>query len=111
MVWHDSWYAILFGRDIVPVISKIHISRNTKQAGRLNCYVKIKGKTLKIGIIQPKTKVNLYDRCGVMLQSVDSNNIGEYAFDGVGRGESYTIISFDSRKQFNAVIQDNVVPK
>ncbi len=95
----------------MPVLSQILISRNTKQAGRFNCYVKIKGKTLKIGTIQPETKVNLYDRCGVILQSTHSNKTGEYTFDGVGKGETYTIIGFDNQKQFNAVIQDNVVPK
>ena len=81
------------------------------QSGRINCFVKIKGQTLKIGAIQPEAKVSLYDRSGVLQQTVYSDQNGAYNFKGCGKSEIYTIVAFDPLKQFNAVVQDNVVAK
>jgi len=93
------------------IINEFILSNASQGSGRLNCFVKIKGRTLKLGKVQPKTKINLYSLSGVLMQTTFSNEFGEYVFCGVGKGETYTIIGFDNQKQFNAVIQDNVVPK
>lgn len=56
-------------------------------------------------------EVKVYSRgTGVLLATTTSNESGHYKiylpFEG-----SYTVISKDPHKKFNAVIQDNVVPK
>lgn len=56
-------------------------------------------------------EVRAYSRSnGILLASTKSGNNGKYKMylpDDV----AYTIVAIDKNKQYNAVIQDNVVPK
>lgn len=70
----------------------------------------ISGRTLELGV--PKSKlVRIYSRnSGSLLKQVKSNADGRYKaylpYDA-----AYLIVAVDSNKVFNAVAQDNVVPK
>lgn len=70
----------------------------------------IAGKILQLGIPVSR-QVRAYSRAnGALLSSTYSDENGHYKmylpFDS-----AYTIVSIDRNKKFNAVIQDNVVPK
>lgn len=55
--------------------------------------------------------VNVYSRSnGVLLASTKSDKNGKYKMY-LPHDTAYTIVSIDPNKQYNAVIQDNVVPK
>lgn len=70
----------------------------------------IAGKTTEIGVPVSRI-VKVYSRTnGMLLVSTRSNRNGEYKIY-VPLDKSYTITSIDSNKKYNAVIQDNVVPK
>lgn len=78
-----------------------------------NCTEKITvilGSTLELGI--PKSKlVRIYSRNnGALIVSTKSNESGVYK-TYLPLDVAYTIVAIDEHKQFNAVIQDNVVPK
>lgn len=77
----------------------------------VNTFVSIKGETKKIGGVYPKVKVILISQDSSERWMQISDNEGNYHFRGVGRKQKYHIIAFDPKGQFNAVIQDNVVPK
>ncbi|ENW95793.1 hypothetical protein [Acinetobacter sp. NIPH 298] len=56
-------------------------------------------------------QVRAYSReNGSLLESTNSDENGQYKMY-LPYGLAYTIVSIDSNKKFNAVIQDNVVPK
>ncbi|MCO8059125.1 hypothetical protein [Acinetobacter towneri] len=56
-------------------------------------------------------QVRAYSRTnGALLESTYSNKDGKYKLY-LPYDSSYTLVAVDSRKTFNAVIQDNVVPK
>ncbi|MEO3355788.1 hypothetical protein [Acinetobacter haemolyticus] len=56
-------------------------------------------------------QVRAYSRTsGALLESTYSNKDGKYKMY-LPLDTAYTIVSIDSNKNFNAVIQDNVVPK
>ena len=70
----------------------------------------IAGTTFELG--RPVSRpVRFYSRAnGALLVSTQSNEFGEYkAYLPIDM--AYTIISIDPNDRFNAVIQDNVVPK
>lgn len=72
---------------------------------------KIKGKTLKNGTVI-QSIVRCYDKAsGVLLLQTTSDNEGKYSFSGLSKHSKYCVVSHDPASQFNAVIQDNVVPK
>ena len=70
----------------------------------------ISGHTLELG--KPVSRpVRVYSRpSGVLLATSHSNQQGFYKIY-IPKDVAYTIISIDPNKKFNAVIQDNVVPK
>ncbi|UNT60688.1 hypothetical protein [Acinetobacter towneri] len=75
-------------------------------------YGKIKGTTKQQGAIYPFCKVSLFDkRTAKLIAETTSSENGEYIFSGVPHGMIFFVMAFDNKKQFNAVIQDNVVPK
>ena len=70
----------------------------------------ISGTVFELGIPVSRD-VKVYSRSnGVLLATTTSDESGHYKiylpYDG-----AYTVISKDPHKKFNAVIQDNVVPK
>ena len=70
----------------------------------------IAGKTLEMGV--PKSKlVRIYSRAnGSLIASTKSDENGVYKVY-MPLDLAHTIVAIDEHKQFNAVIQDNVVPK
>ena len=72
----------------------------------------IKGSTKKLGQQYQDATVVLYNKANlqpVAVRKPDQN--GSYQFLGLNTDLKTFIVAFDSKKQFNAVIQDNVVPK
>lgn len=90
---------MILAKSLIPAItvsSKLHV---------------LAGTTMKLGQPFKKCEVRVYDRAtGVLLNSTNSNELAGYKIY-VPYAPAYTIIAIDPMKQFNAVIQDNVVPK
>ncbi|MNE89280.1 hypothetical protein D3C80_1866770 [compost metagenome] len=56
--------------------------------------------------------MRIYEKSsGRLIDQKYSNTNGDYKFINLKIGIKYTIIGFDPKSEFNAVIQDNVVPK
>lgn len=71
---------------------------------------KVVGKTTELGVPVSRL-VRAYSRAnGALLASTKSDKNGKYKLY-LPYDVSYTIISIDIHKKFNAVVQDNVVPK
>lgn len=71
----------------------------------------IAGTVMKQGV-PDASMVRCYEKAsGLMVAQVRSAEDGTYQFFGLSENYKYFIVSFDSFLQFNAVIQDNVVPK
>lgn len=71
----------------------------------------IKGKVTKIGIEYPCV-VSLHDRSSRQLIEAKKTDLqGNYIFENLAFGFVFLLIATDPVKKFNAVIQDNVVPK
>ena len=73
----------------------------------------IEGMVKKLGFaFSYPCQVFLLDRSNMqVIRKTLSDNHGKYRFEGLRQNYEYTIVATDPRKQFNAVIQDNVVPK
>ena len=57
-------------------------------------------------------RVRLFERkSGQLMAEVATDNQGHYAFYNLNDEERFFIVAHHPRLQFNAVIQDNVVPK
>ncbi|AYO54391.1 hypothetical protein [Acinetobacter wuhouensis] len=70
----------------------------------------VAGRTIERGTPVSR-QVRVYGRSnGALLGSTYSNKSGDYKFY-LPLDIAYTIVSIDLNRQFNAVIQDNVVPK
>lgn len=73
---------------------------------------KIQGSVKKLGQQYQNATVALYNKANLQLIAVrkpDQN--GNYQFLGLNTDLKTFIVAFDKNQQFNAVIQDNVVPK
>lgn len=73
---------------------------------------KIQGSVKKIGNQYKDAIVVLYNKANlqpIAVRKPDEN--GNYKFLGLNTDLKTFIIAFDKKQQFNAVIQDNVVPK
>ncbi|MFW1742891.1 hypothetical protein [Acinetobacter johnsonii] len=73
---------------------------------------KIKGSTKKLGQQYQDATVVLYNKANLLpiaVRKPDQN--GDYQFLGLNTDLKTFIVAFDQKRQFNAVIQDNVVPK
>jgi hypothetical protein len=56
--------------------------------------------------------VVLYERGSMqVLRKTVSDSNGAYKFQGLVMAMRFLVVALDPRKQYNAVIQDNVVPK
>jgi hypothetical protein len=70
----------------------------------------IKGEVKKQGLPTP-CRVRLYERVtGQILRDIATDATGNYEFDHLVN-IAYYVTAFDPKRQFNAVIQDNVRPK
>jgi len=73
---------------------------------------KIQGSTKKLGQQYQDALVVLYNKANlqpIAVRKPDQN--GNYSFLGLNTDLKTFIVAFDQKRQFNAVIQDNVVPK
>ncbi|MEV4847995.1 hypothetical protein [Acinetobacter lwoffii] len=73
---------------------------------------KVKGSVKKLSAQYRDATVALYSKANlqpILVRRPDQN--GDYQFLGLNTDLNTFIIAFDKKQQFNAVIQDNVVPK
>ena len=85
-------------------------SNNENNAGGLNTFAKISGITLRVN--NPfQAIVYLFNPTSKQAFSTISGADGTYSFKGLPKGQSFLVFAQDLSKQYNAVIQDNVVPK
>ena len=73
---------------------------------------KISGTTKKLGMQYQDATVVLYNKANlqpIAVRKPDQN--GDYQFLGLNTDLKTYIVAFDRKQQYNAVIQDNVVPK
>lgn len=96
-----------------PCSRKVLPSTSLLQAiamGRI--IAKIKGSTKKLGQQYQDATLVLYNKVNlqpIAVRKPDQN--GNYQFLGLNTDLKTFIVAFDKKQQFNAVIQDNVVPK
>jgi len=70
----------------------------------------IKGKVSELGISLP-CRVRLFEKnSGKLIADIATNTNGDYEFDHLNAITCF-IVAHHPTSQFNAVIQDNVVPK
>ena len=73
---------------------------------------KIKGSVKKLGINYRNSTVILYSKINSQPITACKPNIdGDYEFLGLNTDLKTFVVAFDRNQQYNAVIQDNVVPK
>lgn len=85
---------------------KTHVTSNSSLILR-----RIKGSIKKLGANYAHQKVCLYSRTNNQLIAITtSDESGNYAFRVSSAAPVY-IVALDHQQQFNAVVQDNVVPK
>ena len=73
---------------------------------------KISGSTKKLGNTYNHAIVALYNKANLLPIAVckpDQN--GNYQFLGLNTDLKTFVVAFDQKQQYNAVIQDNLVPK
>ena len=80
--------------------------------GNSQTIAKIKGGAKKLGDAYQNATVVLYNKANlqpIAIRKPDQN--GDYRFLGLNTDLKTFVVAFDQNQQFNAVIQDNVVPK
>lgn len=80
--------------------------------GTQHTVANIKGEVRKLGENYINSMVVLFDRSTlkpIATSAVDKNS--KYRFLGLNPSRVFFVVAFDNKKKFNAVIQDNVVPK
>ena len=80
--------------------------------GSQNTVASIKGSVKKLGSKYSQALVVLYNKADLLpiaIRKPDAN--GNYQFLGLNTGLTCFIVAFDKQQQYNAVIQDKVVPK
>ena len=96
-----------------PISRKALHSSNLMQSIAAGPIVaKIKGSVKKLGQQHQNATVVLYNKANlqpIAIRKPDQN--GNYQFLGLNTDLKTFIVAFDKKQQFNAVIQDNVVPK
>lgn len=94
----------LFTLDTIPVFLNAGAATSSKEN------FKIIGKVSKLGVKIP-CRVRLYEKIsGKKILEVLTNADGDYEFNNLSKIEFF-VIAHDPNSQYNAVIQDNVVPK
>lgn len=80
--------------------------------GTKNTVARIQGSVKMAGMQYQNANVVLYNKENlqpIAFRKPDAN--GDYQFLGLNTDLKTFIVAFDKNQQFNAVIQDNVVPK
>lgn len=75
-------------------------------------FAKIQGSVKKLGVQYQDATVVLYNKANlqpIAVRRPDQN--GDYQFLGLNTDLKTYVVAFDRKQQYNAVIQDNVVPK
>lgn len=95
-----KYFVIKLPRPLITVL-------NTNQG-----FGQIKGQTKKIGNSYASVSVCCFRRSNrTLLWETTSKPDGSYGFRNIAKGLSCFVIAFDPNNQYNAIIQDNVVPK
>ncbi|MDK8754284.1 hypothetical protein [Acinetobacter radioresistens] len=98
-----------------PFSRKVMPSRSLLQDigfGSSNTVASIKGSVKKLGAKYQNATVVVYNKANLLpiaIRKPDAD--GNYQFLGLNTDLKTFIVAFDKNQQFNAVIQDNVVPK
>ncbi|MEQ1446284.1 hypothetical protein ABLT89_04925 [Acinetobacter schindleri] len=96
-----------------PILYRARKSNCTLQDVAVGPIVaKIQGSIKKLGGAYQNADIALYNKANlqpIAVRRPDEN--GNYQFLGLNTGLKTFIVAFDQKKQYNAVIQDNVVPK
>lgn len=72
----------------------------------------IQGSVLELSNpLKSHSAVRCYNRVSGSLECEIRNVTTDYVFHGLNGLQTYTIVAIDPLRRFNAVIQDNVVPK
>ena len=72
----------------------------------------IQGSVLELSNpLKSPSAVRCYNRVSGSLECEIRNVTAGYVFHGLNALHAYTIVAIDPLRRFNAVIQDNVVPK
>lgn len=90
----------------------IGFSPNLNVVSPASVIAKIKGSVKKLGNAYQNANIVLYNKADlqpIAVRKPDEN--GNYQFFGLNTSLKTFIVAFDAKKQYNAVIQDNVVPK
>lgn len=75
-------------------------------------FAKVKGMTKKLGENYSPVSICLFKRSTRrLLWETKSKADGSYEFRNIAVGLECFVVAFDPNNQYNAVIQDNVVPK
>ena len=98
-----------------PISRKVALSGNLLQDigfGSKNTVSHIKGSVKKLGNQYQNALIVLYNKANflpIAVRKPDQN--GDYQILGLNNSLNCFITAFDDKKQYNAVIQDNIVPK
>lgn len=90
-----------------------NLATNTYVASGAQSYTggSIKGRVTAAGVIYPCT-VSVHERMSRrLIESKRTDMQGNYRFDNLTTDFQFFVMVTDPKCQFNAVIQDNVVPK
>ena len=91
--------------DIIPVVLKDPV-QNLILQGKGSIFGIVK----KVGVSIP-CRVRLYEKStGLKIDEVLTDDLGRYEFWGLQQIKFF-LVAHDPKSQYNAVIQDNVVPK
>ena len=98
-----------------PISQKVMPSSNNLQPTILtpiSIVGSIKGSVKKLGQNYQNATVVLYSKANLQPIAIRKpKENGDYSFMGLTTDIKTFVIAFDAKKQFNAVIQDQVVPK
>lgn len=95
-----------------PFIPNIKASALLQPISTGRTIAKIQGSIKKVGQQYKDAIVVIYNKANlhpIAARKPDVN--GEYQFLGLNTDLKTFIVAFDNKQQYNAVIQDNVVPK
>ncbi|WP_104499023.1 hypothetical protein [Acinetobacter indicus] len=95
-----------------PFKKSLKTSRFLQSVNTGPVIAKIQGSVKKIGYKYNEATIALYNKANlqpIAVRKPDQN--GNYQFFGLNTDLKTFIVAFDQKQQFNAVIQDNVVPK
>lgn len=100
---------------MTPVSRKVMHSGNYLQPiaiGANTVIGSIKGSVKKLGVNYQDAMIVLYNKTNLLPIAIRKPDInGNYQILGLNKSLACFIVAFDLDQQYNAVIQDNVVPK